>query len=331
MAVDIHQFLKRNPGRLQVVAGRGADALSVVGNLAMGRSRLLAASKDIVGDLGLLLGVARRGIDLSAHAQGVGSDLDSHGTDPDKDFAQVVDGGVDGDGQAADFIGAVHLKMNFEVAAAELLHLGDGGSDGFGDEAVDVQSQQNAADQQGCQGTEGQVKDFVQSGMDVVRIGAGANDPIPLGQFFNEGDLADGLVATWLVPGVFDKTLTLLAAQLGHFHEHRLAVEVLGGAQVLTDQLSVGGVHNHARLQVVDPQVIAAAKAQALDRGLGLVFGFLFADQPLGRLLGIVVEDPPGRFHHMLDFAAAAFDDILLGGHVHPAGYQGENQQHTST
>jgi hypothetical protein len=67
-------------------------------------------------------------------------------------------------------------------------------------------------------------------------------------------------------------------------HEQAQPVGVLHLAEVLAVQLGLDGVHHHARLHVVDPEVLVAAVAQARHGAQGQLLG-LFARQLAGHFL----------------------------------------------
>ncbi len=128
---------------------------------------------------------------------------------------------------------------------------------------------------------------------EVLDPGPAAQDPAPLGQGQDVGDLLLGLAAAGLGPPVVHHALAL-AAGLDHLAEQGLALGVLELPQVPAVQLGVDGVHDHGRGGVHEPEVVAAVEAHGPDQGLELL---------QDRLPALAPGQPPGR------------DVAHLGGH----------------
>ncbi|MNQ60752.1 hypothetical protein D3C85_750450 [compost metagenome] len=127
-------------------------------------------------------------------------------------------------------------------------------------------------------------------GDDLVRIDARTDHPAPGLEGLDVGDLGGRLFLTRLGPAVVEKARTVAARDLGHFPEHEDAVGVGPGAQVLPFKLRAEGVHDHARLHVVDPEVVVLAIAQGAQGRQGGRLGLGPRHHPQ-LFLGLVVRN----------------------------------------
>jgi hypothetical protein len=125
------------------------------------------------------------------------------------------------------------------------------------------------------------------------------------------GQLVHRLVAAGARPLVSHEALALLACDVDEGAEQREAVRVLHVADVLAVELGLDRVHHHARVQVVDPEVLRLVVAQC---GHGLAGGRLglLAGHVTRGLLGMGPGD-----HAMGDFHVPARRvPARLQGHI---------------
>src|SRR5690606_14967269 len=134
--------------------------------------------------------------------------------------------------------------------------------------------------QTGCRGFHGLVEELFAN---IVDIYAGTQYPAPGFEQLNVGNLGYGCFMSGLGPAVFDGTGSLFANHADHYIEKLGSVRVLISLQRLPVEFRVGRVHDHARMQVVDPEIIIGTVAQ-------------LAEQLLSRLLSLLAT------HHALTF-----------------------------
>ena len=102
------------------------------------------------------------------------------------------------------------------------------------------------------------------------------------------------------------------AHRLDEFAEEADAVRILDVANVLADQILGEGVHDHARLHVIDPEVAAFVVALRLDGGQRRLLGRFLGHDPLVRLRIEIVDGAVGGLDEMLRLLLAPFQHRVL-------------------
>jgi hypothetical protein len=108
-----------------------------------------------------------------------------------------------------------------------------------------------------------------------VQVIARADDPAPGLKALHVGHLVHRLLLAGFGPLVGHKALAMLAHDVHHGLEQRQPVRVLDATDVGAVHRWFHGVHQHARLHVVDPEVFVAAMAQPRHRAQGRLLGLL--------------------------------------------------------
>jgi len=165
-----------------------------------------------------------------------------------------------------------------------------------------------------------------QGPLDVVVVDPGADHPVPFRHHLDKGDFVDGFFRTLLGPGILDEALTLLTAQFGHLHEHALAVGVRQVRQGFAFQFRLHGMHDHARFQVVDPEIVVVAETLVAQLAARLFPGLFPIHPAAAGLLGIIFQGARGGFDDVLDFSTTVLDQVAARLDIDPGRHQTEDE-----
>ncbi len=130
----------------------------------------------------------------------------------------------------------------------------------------------------------------------VVDIDAGADDPAPGFEGAYVRHLVYRRIGTRTRPHVIDEACAIRLGHRDEFDEQVLAVGVLRSAQILALELRLGRMHDHARSEIVDPEIVFTVVAQRAQRRDGLFAGFLLRQFAGHRPLLERGEDTPSGF-----------------------------------
>ncbi len=162
-------------------------------------------------------------------------------------------------------------------------------------------------------------------GLYVVHVDARADDPAPGLEQLDEGRLGNRFASPGLGPAVIHRPRPLLARQRSHFVEYRKTIRIPDARQVLAIELGIGRMHDHARGQVVDPEVVVMVIAQRPHHLQGLLLGRVAAQRAGGLQLLEMHQYTCGRFHHMPGFLSLGLVQVAVDLAQHQ---QTKRQQH---
>ena len=98
--------------------------------------------------------------------------------------------------------------------------------------------------------------------LEIVDIDAGADHPVPGSKADHVGQLRLRLVEARLRPLVGNEARAVLPDDFDEIDEQGLAVRILVGREIVAVHLRLDRMHHHARLHVVDPEIIVVAVSQ---------------------------------------------------------------------
>jgi hypothetical protein len=149
----------------------------------------------------------------------------------------------------------------------------------------------------------------------VVQIQSRTHDPAPRFELLNERLL--GLQAVRIVlplPDVFDVRLLPITQRVYDLHEDPAAQGVLKTRQVVAVEIRPVGVHDHAGVQVGDPEVVLpiVAVAQVLNAGDRGPTGFVLREAPEPDLGLVFRQDAESDVGQLPDHVALPFQQSIL-------------------
>jgi len=101
--------------------------------------------------------------------------------------------------------------------------------------------------------------------IEVVDIDTGADDPTPWSKADDVGQLRLRLIETRLWPFVGNEACPILLDDVDEVDEQGLPVRILIGREIAAVHLRLHRMHHHARLHVIDPEVIVIAISERRD------------------------------------------------------------------
>ena len=149
-------------------------------------------------------------------------------------------------------------------------------------------------------------------GLHVIDIDAGADHPAPWLEQLHIGRFLHWRFGPRLWPAIVEHARAFGFGEGGHLIENRKTVRVLDGRQIFAIQFGIGGMHDHERAQVIDPEVVVMVVAQLADGAQGLLLGSFTAQAAGGFEAVVVVQDTAGCLHHMPGFLGFTFIQIVM-------------------
>ncbi|MCY1172226.1 hypothetical protein D9M73_123580 [compost metagenome] len=132
-------------------------------------------------------------------------------------------------------------------------------------------------------------------GIGLVR--AGADHPAPGRELLHEGDFGLRCVRARLGPAIGDEVPVRVAlGRLDEFHKRKATIRISGLAQILALQLRLDRMHDHARQQIVDPEILFAVVAHLAERGERARLRLFAGEATVGLLRLILFHDAISGF-----------------------------------
>nr|WP_245416774.1 hypothetical protein [Undibacter mobilis] len=181
----------------------------------------------------------------------------------------------------------------------------------------------NAADHQGA----------IALGPQIVVIDAGTDDPTPRLEQRDVGDLFDRLRVARLRPHIFDEAGPVCLGDLDELDEESQPIRVLVIGEILAVEILRDRMHQHLRLQIVDPEIVVAVVAYPRDQFERALPGIGVADlarlgermlaghhghHRIGQTLELLLPPCPGAVGHHVD-QDGNDDDQADGGKANQA------------
>ncbi|MNP02694.1 hypothetical protein D3C76_945550 [compost metagenome] len=239
--------------------------------------------------------------------------------------AQLAGERVEVAAQRGHFIAPATVQVVGQVgfAAGDVLHCVDHLCQWRGNAAGNQQDQR--AEHQGDrqQNDEGLYQLAAELDLHVVDVDARAHDPAPGLEQFDVGNLLHRRVGTRLGPAVVHQPGAIAFGRGDHFVEQRLAVRIECTGHALALELGIG-VHDHARVEVFEPEVVLAVVAQVAHDRDGLLLRLLTTEALAFQALE-VAQDAAGGLDHVAGFQRLGRVKVVMALLEHQAG---ENQQH---
>eukprot|EP01132_Coremiostelium_polycephalum_P015735 gene15735-biopygen7833 len=146
----------------------------------------------------------------------------------------------------------------------------------------------------------------------VIDIHAGTDDPAPGFEQLYIGGLGHRRIGAGFGPAVIHHPGALGLGQDHELVEHRKAVRIADGRQVLAVELGVGRVHDHHGREIVDPEVVVLSVAQATYRAQGLLLRRFTGQDATGFEAVIISQDPAGGLHHALGLLTLGLVQVAM-------------------
>ena len=179
--------------------------------------------------------------------------------------------------------------------------------------AAGNQGQQHATeqddDQADARSLEGLLHELLAN---VVNVDAGTQNPAPGLEQLNIRNLRHRRVMPGLWPAVIDGAGAVLLDHADHDIEQFGAVRVLVVLQGFAIQFRVGRMHDHARMQVVDPEIVVRPITQLTQQLLRFRLGLRPVHHPFDFQPVVLLENADGAFHQVLGLFRLSAMEIIV-------------------
>ena len=227
---------------------------------------------------------------------------------------QFVGEGIEMMTQLGDFIAAMGVEATGQIAftTGNIGH----GQYGFSQRANDTAGYQNHQRRHHQCNTKACPRSFPglrrKLGLHVVDINPGANDPPPRLEQLHIRSLLHRFLCPRFWPTVIDDALAFGFSDSSHLTEQRDTVGIFDGRHVFAIELGIGGVHDHKRPQVVDPEVVVMVIAQLADHGECLLLRDCFRQCARSFQTVVIGENTADGLHDMAGFLRFTVIQVVM-------------------